>query len=526
MTERLPLHSLRREYLPAFVVKTDPKENMTLAVRNEHDVVAPRVSIVITCHNQGEYLQESVGSAMLAIKYLMHDYKKDGSINDYGEIIIVDDCSDDSTGEIGEQLASGIVSYVRTPSRLGQPALARNYGAERARGINLLFIDADDRIEANFLDKLLKVMEEESAEIGYCDRQDFGGEKRLVKARPLDTSILPRANHLSYCSVMRREVWETTGGYRDNVPGMEDWDFWINAICVRGFKAAYLPEPLFCYRVGSGTMNKLAQRNYRQNFAHIVLNNPSVYTQDEVLRAQSIVRASLPLISVVIATKDRLGFLWRAIESVLAQDHPRVQLVVVNDGGMNVAEQCAALAPQASHVFTQENRGRGNARNLALTLCNGDYVAFLDDDDYWYPTHLSTLLRGIQASGKGLVYSTPVYVTEVALKSMYVVAGMSTPLTQEYDAALLKERNYIASNSFLVEKSLLDKAGRFDAELQTHEDWDLLIRIAKLTDFEYIKDVTCAVSWRHDGSSTSSSIGNDENLGFEATKKVIHERYA
>src|SRR5262249_25376359 len=69
-------------------------------------------------------------------------------------------------------------------------------------------------------------------------------------------------------------------------------------------------------------------------------------------------------------------------------------------------------------------------------------------------------------------------------------------------------------------RDCIDQVGAFDESLGTHEDWDLFIRLSRLHTFHQVERVTCAYSWRRDGTSTSSRRGDD----FKRTLKLIHER--
>lgn len=103
--------------------------------------------------------------------------------------------------------------------------------------------------------------------------------------------------------------------------------------------------------------------------------------------------ADLPLISVIIPTWNRADYLREAIASVFAQDYPRVELIVVNDGSTDHTQaMLASYGPQLT-VLHQENRGIGAARNAGVARAHGGFFAFLDDDDLWIPDKLSHQMR-------------------------------------------------------------------------------------------------------------------------------------
>lgn len=93
----------------------------------------------------------------------------------------------------------------------------------------------------------------------------------------------------------------------------------------------------------------------------------------------------VPLVSVVIPTYNRAEYAVAAVESVLAQTHPKIECVVVDDGSTDATPE--ALAPFEDRIVLhrQENRGLAGARNAGIRLATGDFVGFLDSDDVWLP---------------------------------------------------------------------------------------------------------------------------------------------
>jgi glycosyltransferase involved in cell wall biosynthesis len=94
-----------------------------------------------------------------------------------------------------------------------------------------------------------------------------------------------------------------------------------------------------------------------------------------------------PLVTVVIPAFNAEAFISEAIESVLAQDYGRVEVIVVDDGS---TDRTAAVASRyAVKILTQENRGQAAARNAGVAATGGTFVSFLDADDLWMPSKLS-----------------------------------------------------------------------------------------------------------------------------------------
>jgi len=291
-----PVHGPRGRYGAPFLVKTSPEEDMRAAVapllvdRSAPALAppamaiekAPRISVVIPCHNYARYLPEAVGSVLCQ------------TVREV-EVVIVDDGSTDETpavvAELLERHPHRTIRSIRQENS-GQPAISRNRGIAEARGEYVLCLDADDLIAPTMLERCLEVLESDpTIAIAYTDRRDFDGVEQVVLAGDYDFARLRFANHISYCALFRRAVWEAVGGYRTNVKGCEDWDFWV-AAGARGFHGRRIPEPLFCYRRHDTGLFQEVLANFDALAARIVLNNWQAYDDASIGAAARLALAS------------------------------------------------------------------------------------------------------------------------------------------------------------------------------------------------------------------------------------------
>ena len=113
-----------------------------------------------------------------------------------------------------------------------------------------------------------------------------------------------------------------------------------------------------------------------------------------------------PVLTVIIPVYNGERFLGAAIESVLHQTFQDYELIVVDDGSTDKTSNVVDAYKGRLKFLTQSNSGQASARNLGFRCSSGEYLAFLDADDLWYPNMLETEVMALEENPKsGLVYS-------------------------------------------------------------------------------------------------------------------------
>jgi glycosyltransferase involved in cell wall biosynthesis len=208
-------------------------------------VVAPRVSVIISCYDLGQYLDEAVSSVLAQ------------TCQDF-EILIVDDGSTDAATQ------AVLAGYSRPKTRVIRAAhaglaAARNLGIGQAAGRYLCALDADDRLEPSFLEEMARVLDDdESLTFSSCWLRTFGDETWEWKPERCDLPTLLWEDTVLTAALVRRDAVVAVGGYDTNMPeqGDEDWDLWLTLV-ERGHRGVILPQILFNYRRRSGSMSKV-----------------------------------------------------------------------------------------------------------------------------------------------------------------------------------------------------------------------------------------------------------------------------
>ena len=188
----------------------------------------------------------------------------------------------------------------------------------------------------------------------------------------------------------------------------------------------------------------------------------------------------MPLVSVIMPVFNGEEFLEEAILSVFAQTYPNYELVVVHDGSENpgIRKICGRYKDRLTYIF-QKNTGTAGARNTAIRHSSGEYVAFLDEDDVWFPEKLerqAAFYDDLKRQGKTpcLIYSG-FYVTDENGKTLQ--KGLFSSSGENFTKLLFG--NFVGTPcSVMVDRKILDTVGLFDESIRGCEDYELWLRIS------------------------------------------------
>jgi glycosyltransferase involved in cell wall biosynthesis len=205
-----------------------------------------------------------------------------------------------------------------------------------------------------------------------------------------------------------------------------------------------------------------------------------------------VARTEAPLVSVVIPVYNAERFLHESLDCVLAQDHPRIEIIAVDDGSTDASPEVLARYGDAVRVVRQDNAGPSAARNTGIRHARGDYVAFLDADDLWHPAKVSTQVAHLEANPEvGLVFCNWLVMDdEEPAPLARLVATTPSPCPEArvadmsgwlYHKLLLD--CYVHTSTAMIRRALVEQVGPFDRSLPRGEDHDYWLRLSRLAPF-------------------------------------------
>ncbi len=202
-----------------------------------------------------------------------------------------------------------------------------------------------------------------------------------------------------------------------------------------------------------------------------------------------------PLVSIIVRTKDRPKLLETALGSIFAQTYRPIEVVLVNDGGceLDLEDIKTILGDIAlNYIKLEKNMGRAHAGNTGIKKASGDYIGFLDDDDEYYSSHVSTLVSAATQCDYMIVYSDALKIKKRFNAITSSIEEYESGVFSSYDFSYIDliSENYIPLTTLLFKKNILLEVNGFDEDFELYEDWDLLLRIGEKYNPYHIPIVT------------------------------------
>jgi len=234
------------------------------------------------------------------------------------------------------------------------------------------------------------------------------------------------------------------------------------------------------------------------------------------------IEAKNPLISVVIPCFNSEKFIRESIKSVLNQTYKNIEIIVIDDGSDDSSPLILQEFSGFLTVLNQKNSGAGSARNAGLEASNGEYIAFLDSDDYWDPDKISKQLNLILHEKLDLVYCGGKIIEKNSNETL-LIPKFRGDCYKYFIRYPTKAIILLGCSSALFRKSILISSGYFDSAFKgAAEDWDFFRRVCIYAKVGYVDD--SLVGYRiHENNVSRRGFIDFYTGNLRAVRKMIKE---
>ena len=185
-------------------------------------------------------------------------------------------------------------------------------------------------------------------------------------------------------------------------------------------------------------------------------------------------------VSIIIPTYNHGNYIGKCIESIICQTYNNWEAIIVNNNSTdNTIEIIKNFNDNRISVLNINNQGIiAKSRNIGIQHAKGDYIAFLDSDDWWYSNKLDVIMSK-KEDADFIYHHLDIYRNDKKTNKKHRVRPLKTPVFED----LMINANAITNSSVVVKKNILLKAGSLseDVELKAVEDYDLWLKISRVT---------------------------------------------
>ncbi len=220
----------------------------------------------------------------------------------------------------------------------------------------------------------------------------------------------------------------------------------------------------------------------------------------------------MPLVTAIIPTFNRGWIVEQAIQSVLEQDYPNIETIVIDDGSTDNTEK--QILPYLNRItyIKQENKGVSAARNIGIKKSSGEFLAFLDSDDSWNKNKITCQIDFFNANPEAMICQT---------QEIWIRNGKRVNPKQKHKklSGMIFEPSLelclVSPSAVMMKKELFGIKGLFDETLPACEDYDLWLRISSSLPVYLIDKPLIIKRGGHD-----DQLSNDHSLDKYRIKSV------
>lgn len=232
----------------------------------------------------------------------------------------------------------------------------------------------------------------------------------------------------------------------------------------------------------------------------------------------------MPFFSVIIPLYNKAPFIQKTLDSVLSQVFLDYEIIIVNDGSTDTSLELIKLYTDSKiNIINQENQGVSAARNNGILAANGKFIAFLDADDYWTPTHLKELKKTIELWPNEVVFCTNydfVFDNNKIKRPNFSIhlEPDYTIITDYFKSSM--NNSIVMTPSACIKKSILMADFLFDVTIKSGQDTDLWIRLGQKFNFVFINKITLKINRSVPNSLSKSKLIDDRLYAIEKHRDI------
>jgi glycosyltransferase involved in cell wall biosynthesis len=232
-------------------------------------------------------------------------------------------------------------------------------------------------------------------------------------------------------------------------------------------------------------------------------------------------------ISVIIPTYNRPKYLCQALESLAQQTYRNFDVIVVNDGGSSVCSQLKEFRKlfPITLLELEERSGVSCARNYGINEAEGEYVAFLDDDDIFLPQHLEHAMNILSSCECNAAYLGAL-VSDRRIDSLPENISKMHRKSYSFNRRFLYVLNYIHTGSLVV-SNFRDSSIRFDLSLNICEDWDLWLALSDDLGYRFVSSSVLTTIY-HQVPGSNGMCSDAERIAptpFALARNLIYDKW-
>ena len=406
------------------------------------------ISIIVPIYNKEDYLPQCLDSII------------NQSYTNF-EVLLINDGSTDESGKICVEYAERDIRFRYFEKENGGVSSARNLGLERSEGAYITFIDSDDWVEFNYLEVLYNALRENNADVAissyksyYLDGKFYlrvysSQEEEFLRIGKRNRDVfleefpkLGKLNHDFHCiasKLFKRELLESQK-FDESINYGEDLYFFFN-LYLKMQSIIYVKEATYIYRqhgtnitlnfteslalqeiqiheqiLKSAESQGIATFYYLEKLKYLVSLRIEQFPYSDAIKNYETIVSEFenrvtypqPLISLIVPIYNVANYLGLCLDSITKQTYSNIEILLINYGSSDGSKEiCQEFVnrDRRFHYFERENGDLSDARNVGIIHSQGEFISFIDSDDWIDPTYVEDLYKAALLNDSEVVVS-------------------------------------------------------------------------------------------------------------------------